>query len=152
MKNSVQSYSIQPSLCELKQHSHDNIFISTLQLGADAHYEFFFLRNLKCRKYYRNKKSALNIIWTHTKKLQMKECHILYTYKYIYIYMYYICIYIFIYIYKLAAYFMSTVRRSAQCYCGAFISINRRRINCKYITATNSFICVMTIFRLYNIA
>ena len=53
--------------------------------------------------------------------------------------------------YKLAVYFMSTVSKIAQCYCGTFISINRRRINCRYIIATNSFICVKTIFRLYNI-
>ena len=31
---------------------------------------------------------------------------------------------------------MSTVRKSAQCYCGAFTSINGRRINYKYIIAT----------------
>ena len=45
---------------------------------------------------------------------------------------------------------MSTVRKSAQYYCRAFISINGRRINYKYIIATNSFMCVITIFRLYN--
>ena len=60
-------------------------------------------------------------------------------------------IYVFIYMYKLAVHFMSTVSKIAQCYCGTFISINRRRINCRYIIATNSFICVKTIFRLYNI-
>ena len=43
---------------------------------------------------------------------------------------------------------MSTVRKSAQYYCRAFISINSRRINYKYIRATNSFMCVITIFRL----
>ena len=31
-----------------------------------------------------------------------------------------------------------------------YISINGRRINCKYIIATNSFMYLMTIFRLYN--
>ena len=31
-----------------------------------------------------------------------------------------------------------------------YISINGRRINYKYIIATNSFMCVITIFRLYN--
>ena len=46
---------------------------------------------------------------------------------------------------------MSTVRKSAQYYCRAFISINGRRISYKYIIATNSFMCVITIFRLYNI-
>ena len=45
---------------------------------------------------------------------------------------------------------MSTLRKSAQCYSGAFISINGRRINYKYIIATNSFMCVITIFRPYN--
>ena len=30
------------------------------------------------------------------------------------------------------------------------ISINVRQINCKYIIATNSFRCAITIFRLYN--
>ena len=43
----------------------------------------------------------------------------------------------------LAVYFMSTVSKSAQYYCRAFISINGRRINYKtykYIIATNSFI------------
>ena len=39
----------------------------------------------------------------------------------------------YIYIYILAAFFMSTVLKSAQCYCRAFISINGRRINYKYI-------------------
>ena len=33
---------------------------------------------------------------------------------------------------------MSTVRKSAQHYCRALISINGRRINYKYIIATNS--------------
>ena len=42
---------------------------------------------------------------------------------------------------------MSTVSKSAQYYCRAFISINGRRINYKYIIATNSFMCVITIFR-----
>ena len=46
---------------------------------------------------------------------------------------------------------MSTVRKSAQYYCRAFISINGRRINYKYIIATNSFMCPVAIFRLYNI-
>ena len=45
---------------------------------------------------------------------------------------------------------MSTVRKSAQYYCRAFISINGRRMNYKYIIVTNSFRCVITIFRLYN--
>ena len=45
---------------------------------------------------------------------------------------------------------MSTVCKSAQYYCRAFISINGRRINYKYIIATYSFMCVITIFRLYN--
>ena len=45
---------------------------------------------------------------------------------------------------------MSTVRKSAQYYCRTFISINGRRINCKYIIATNSFMCVITIFRQYS--
>ena len=46
---------------------------------------------------------------------------------------------------------MYSVRKSAQYYCRAFISINGRRINYKYIITTNSFMCVITIFRLYNI-
>ena len=45
---------------------------------------------------------------------------------------------------------MSIVRKSAQYYHRAFISINGRRINYEYIMATNSFMCVITIFRLYN--
>ena len=51
---------------------------------------------------------------------------------------------------------MSTVRKNAQYYCRAFISINGRRISYKYIIAscvimcTNTFMCVITIFRLYN--
>ena len=45
---------------------------------------------------------------------------------------------------------MSTVRKSAHYYHRAFIPINGRRINYKYIIATNSFICVITVFRLYN--
>ena len=45
---------------------------------------------------------------------------------------------------------MSTVCKSAQYYCRAFISINGRQINYKYIIATYSFMCVITIFRLYN--
>ena len=50
-------------------------------------------------------------------------------YEYIYIYIYvYIYIYFIIYIYILYG----------------------RRINCKCITATNSFICVITVSRLYN--
>ena len=52
--------------------------------------------------------------------------------QYINIYMFiyiYIHIYIYIYIYILAVYFMSTVRKSTQYYCRAFISINGRRIN-----------------------
>ena len=32
-----------------------------------------------------------------------------------------------------------------------YISINSRRINYKCILATNSFMCVITIFRLYNL-
>ena len=48
-------------------------------------------------------------------------------------------------------FFMSTVRKSAQYYCIVFISTNARRINYKYIIATISFRCVITIFRLYNI-
>ena len=55
-------------------------------------------------------------------------------------YIIYICMYI-IYI---------SVRKSAQYYCRAFISINGRPINCKYIIATNTFMPVITIFRLYN--
>ena len=47
--------------------------------------------------------------------------------------------------------FMSTVRKSAQYYCIVFISTNARRINYKYIIATISSMCVITIFRLYNI-
>ena len=31
-----------------------------------------------------------------------------------------------------------------------YISINSRRINYKCVLATNSFLCVITIFRLYN--
>ena len=31
-----------------------------------------------------------------------------------------------------------------------YLSINGRRINYKYIIATNSFMCVIAIFRLYN--
>ena len=50
----------------------------------------------------------------------------------------------------LAVYFMSTMRKSAQYYCRAFISRNGRRRNYKYIIATNSFMCVITIFALYN--
>ena len=45
---------------------------------------------------------------------------------------------------------LPTVCKSAQYYCRAFISINDRRINYKYIIATDSFMCVITIFRLYN--
>ena len=45
---------------------------------------------------------------------------------------------------------MSTVRKSAQYYCRAFISINGRRISYKYNIATKRFICVNKIFRLYN--
>ena len=44
---------------------------------------------------------------------------------------------------------MSTVRKSAQYYCRAFISINGRRINYKYFIATNSFMWAIIIFRLY---
>ena len=40
---------------------------------------------------------------------------------------------------------MSTVCKSAQYYCRVFKSINGRRINYKYIIATNSFMCVITI-------
>ena len=54
---------------------------------------------------------------------------IYYVYYVIYI-IYTIYIYIYIYIY---------------------ISINSRRINYKCILATNSFMCVITIFRLYNL-
>ena len=47
-------------------------------------------------------------------------------------------------------YFMSTVLiKSAQYYCRAFISINGRQIYYKYIISTNSFMSVITIFRLY---
>ena len=35
-------------------------------------------------------------------------------------------------------------------YIYVYISINGRRINYKHILATNSFMCVITIFRLYN--
>ena len=45
---------------------------------------------------------------------------------------------------------MSTVLKSAQYYCRAFISVNGRRTNYKHIIATNSFMCVIAIFRLYN--
>ena len=45
---------------------------------------------------------------------------------------------------------MSTVRKRAQYYCRAFKSINGRQINYKYIIATNSFMCVIAIFRLYG--
>ena len=47
---------------------------------------------------------------------------------------------------------MSTVRKRAQYYCSAVISIliNGSQINYKYIIATNSFIRVITIFRLYS--
>ena len=62
-------------------------------------------------------------------------------------YINYITIYI---LYILAVYFMSTVRKSAQCYCRAFISINGRRMNYKYMMATNSYMSVIIIFRLYN--
>ena len=56
---------------------------------------------------------------------------IYYVYYVIYIlYIQFIYIYIYIYIY---------------------ISINSRRINYKCILATNSFMCVITIFRLYNL-
>ena len=60
-------------------------------------------------------------------------------------------IYIYIYIYLLAVYFVPTVRKSSQHFHRAFRSMlmNGRRINRKYI-ATNSFICVITIFRIYN--
>ena len=68
---------------------------------------------------------------------------------------YIICIYIYICICILAVYAMSTVGKSAKDYCSVFISIliNGRRINYKYISyiANDSFICVLTIFRLYNI-
>ena len=45
---------------------------------------------------------------------------------------------------------LPTVRKGTQYYCIAFIStsINRRQINYKCIIATNSFTCVITIFRL----
>ena len=56
------------------------------------------------------------------------------------------CVYICLYV--LAVYFMSTVRKSAYYYCRAFISINGRRINYKYIRHTISCICIITIFRL----
>ena len=45
---------------------------------------------------------------------------------------------------------MSTVCKSVQYYCRAFTSRNGRRTNYKYIIATNGFMCVVTIFRLYN--
>ena len=47
---------------------------------------------------------------------------------------------------------MSTVSKSTQYYCRAFIPIliNGRQINYKYIIATNSYVSVITIFRLYN--
>ena len=43
-------------------------------------------------------------------------------------------------LYILGVYFMSSVRKSAQCYYRAFMSIliNVRRINYKYIIATNN--------------
>ena len=61
---------------------------------------------------------------------------------YIYIYIYYtyiIYIYIlyYIYIYILCIFLI-------------YISINGKQINYKYIIAANSFMCVITIFRLYN--
>ena len=66
--------------------------------------------------------------------------------KHIYIY-----IYIYIYIsHTWTVYFLSAVHKSAQYYYRVFISINGKRINYKYIIATNSFMCVITIFRLYN--
>ena len=39
---------------------------------------------------------------------------------------------------------------SAQYYCRAFILITGRQINYQYIIATNSSMCLITIFRLYN--
>ena len=61
--------------------------------------------------------------------------YVIYIIYYVYyvIYIYYIYnLYIYIYIY-------------------IYISINSRRINYKCILATNSFMCVITIFRLYNL-
>ena len=46
---------------------------------------------------------------------------------------------------------MSTARKSAIYYCRAFISINGRQINYKYIIATNSFMCVITISSGYHL-
>ena len=59
------------------------------------------------------------------------------------------CIYIYIFIISLLY-----VYRAQECLIPrrAFRSmlINGRRINRKYIIAKNSFICVITIFRIYN--
>ena len=62
--------------------------------------------------------------------------------------MYNIIYIIYIYIFYIWQCTLSTVRKSAQYYCTAFISINGRRINYKCIIATNSFMCVITIFSL----
>ena len=43
---------------------------------------------------------------------------------------------------------MSIVRKSAQYFCKAFISIIDRQINYKCIIANNSSTCVITVFRL----
>ena len=59
-----------------------------------------------------------------------------------------VCVCVYVCMYILAVYVMSTVRKSAQYYYRAFISTNGRQINCKYIIATNGFMCVITIFRL----
>ena len=85
---------------------------------------------------------------------------LLYSYIYIYtvisiymqlnIYMYaYISISLSLSLY-IYIYIMSTVCKSAQCYCRAFISINGRQINYKYIIASKSFMCIITIFKIYN--
>ena len=53
--------------------------------------------------------------------------------------------------YILAVYFMYALRKSFQYYYRAFILINGRQINYKYIIATNSFMCVITTCTLYNV-
>ena len=50
----------------------------------------------------------------------------------------------------LAVHFMSTMRKSTQYNCGAFMSIIGRHINYKCIIATNNFMYIITTFRPYN--
>ena len=71
--------------------------------------------------------------------------YIIYIIYYVYyvtyiLYIQFIYIYIMLYIYILYIQFIYI-----------YISINSRRINYKCILATNSFVCVITIFRLYNL-